>query len=172
MGTRVYTLDEKYGAVATFYLTGEWKETSRQTGIPEATIRNWSKSEWWNEMLERVISDVSARLRSKGTRIVDLATDAIVDRLTNGDEVVGKKGELLRRKVSLKDALWASLTWFDKTRAINEMGNRFGKQNLNATELMKEMVEIARRNKAVKDEVINDLPDGLPGSPQSDAGAV
>lgn len=168
MTTRNYSLEDKYACVATFYLTGEWKETSRQTGIPEATIRGWSKTEWWADILEKVIADVSARLRSKGTRIVDMATDAVLERLENGDEVLDKRGAVIRRKVSLKDALWASLTWFDKTKVINEMGNRFGKQSLNAQELMNEMVSIAQKSKAVKEEAIAELPSLSAPTPPSE----
>lgn len=106
-------------------------------------------------MLEKAIRDTSAELRAVGMKIVKKATEAVLDRLENGDEVTDRNGNKFRRKVALKDALLASLTWFDKNRIINDQSSRFTDNRVNPKELIKQMVEIGKR---VKDGTLADLP--------------
>ncbi len=150
-----YSDEEKYKAVVAYYIGGSYAEASRTTGIPTGTLEGWGKSAWWDGMLEKVIQDTSFKLRSAGNKIVDLATAAVIDRLQNGDEVIDKYGNFLRRKVSLKDALLASLTWFDKTRIINDKTMKFVNNKTTVKELMSEMVAIADKNR-------REAADGLP----------
>lgn len=138
-----------------YLLSGTYAQASRDTGIPSETIRSWAQTDWWEEMLEKAIRDTSAELRAVGMKIVKKATEAVLDRLENGDEVTDRNGNKFRRKVALKDALLASLTWFDKNRIINDQSSRFTDNRVNPKELIKQMVEIGKR---VKDGTLADLP--------------
>ena len=111
---REYTLSEKYEAVVAYMMYGTYSGAGKALGFPPDTIRDWAKTEWWEDMMQRAISDVNAALRATGLKIVNKATEAILNRLDNGDEVSDRNGNMMRRKVSLKDALLASLTWFDE----------------------------------------------------------
>jgi hypothetical protein len=134
---------------------GTFAEAGRQTGLSSRTIQGWSKEDWFEEMMQQAIRDTSSELRAVGMQIVRKATAAVLDRLENGDEISDKHGKLIRRKVAMKDALLASLTWFDKNRIINEQSLKYSDQKVDPKALIKEMMAIGRR---VKDGTLADLP--------------
>jgi hypothetical protein len=139
-------------------MTGTYMGVERETGIHHDTVRDWAKTDWWNELMEKAIADVSASLRSTGLKIVNEATKAVLDRLELGDEAFDKKGNIVRRKVPLRDALLASLTWFDKMRIINDQTLNFSKQTVNVKDLIKEMVKVGDAAKKGNLEALASLP--------------
>lgn len=154
-----YNLEDKYRAAVAYLMIGTVNGAAKEVGIPQRTLQDWSKTDWWEEMLQKAIGDVNSQLRATGLRIVAEATKAVLDRLEHGDEVSDKKGALIRRKVPLRDALLASLTWFDKTRIINEQALNHSNQRVEPKDLLKQMQEIGKAMKEQKLEQLSDLPE-------------
>lgn len=125
---RSYNEDDKFSACVAYYYHGTYAEAARQTGIEYETIRYWARQDWWKELTEKVKVEVSATYRARAHKIIDLATSVVIDRLENGDPYIDKAGVEQRKKVILKDALLASLTWFDKHRIINDDKDKDGKE--------------------------------------------
>jgi transposase-like protein len=107
---------DKSRAVAAYVGTGSFTKSAAITGIPENTLRAWAKQEWWAEESLRANKGDSDELKSTFTRIAKKATEELEERLTNGDEVLGKDGALVRKKISGKELTIIAAVSADKRR--------------------------------------------------------
>jgi hypothetical protein len=114
--TTKYTLDEKL-QVCNHYVVegGNSKSASRATGVPNATIRTWTGTEWWAEMVLDIRKRHQDRLDGKFTAIITRGMKKLQDRLDNGDEVMfAKTGEMVKKQMSGKDLVYALEKMIDK----------------------------------------------------------
>ncbi len=70
-------------------------------------------------MMEEVVKEMRAKIRGRGHELIDLSIAAVKDRLENGDVILDKRNNQVRKPVALRDALLVSLAWFDKTMRID-----------------------------------------------------
>lgn len=92
--------------VCNYYVVkgGNSISASKHTGVPAQTIRTWTKTAWWEEMVREIRKRHQDRLDGKFTAIIDRLHEQLVDRIANGDEVYDlKRGEMVRRAMSGKD---------------------------------------------------------------------
>lgn len=107
---------DKDRGVAAYVSTGSFSKASNITGIPETTLRYWSKQDWWGEAVLRVDKADSDELKSTFTRIAKKATAELEDRLEHGDEIVTKDGEIVNKKISGKELAIIAAVSADKRR--------------------------------------------------------
>ena len=169
--SRSWTEDEKYKAVVLYYLHHNFKEVERQSGIPYTTLLSWRDQAWWQDMMADVIKEMRAKVRGRGHELIDLAIAAVKDRLQNGDVVIDKHNNQVRKPVALKDALLTSLTWLDKTMKIDAEEGYVKENPAMLKDILKDLegigktltakgVEVkAETVKDVKIELIEGLPD-------------
>ena len=111
--------DSKKLEVAGVYaVTGHIGRTSELTGIPEKTLRDWREKEWFQSLLLKIRKENDEVIDAKTTKIVDQALDAIVDRIENGDFVVLKTGEIIRKPVGVRDLALVSAITIDKRQLL------------------------------------------------------
>ncbi len=113
---RSYTEEEKRSAVAAYVVHGTFLGASKQCGIPYTTIQGWKKDKpaWWEKIAAEVWEQEEEKIRSKYGLIVDEGTDALLDRIRNGDTRVNNKGELYKVPVSGRDMTIMVGTFQDK----------------------------------------------------------
>lgn len=133
-------------AATVFCLTGLLTKTSEVLGISTAALGKWTEREEWINTVTRIQRQHSYELDHKLSNIINLAYDSVVDRLVNGDEVVTKEGEKVRKKMSGRDAAWIGSVLFDKRQigrklptAISEAVNADEKLN----QIAQKMAEMA-----------------------------
>ncbi len=100
-----YTYDEKLN-VCNYYVVegGNSIKAAKRTGIPAQTIRGWTQTDWWNEMVGEIRRRHQDRLDGKFTWIIDKLHTALLDRVDNGDEIFDtKRGVMVKRAMSGKD---------------------------------------------------------------------
>ena len=100
-----YTLAEKMQA-CNYYVVkgGNSISASKHTGIPAQTIRTWTKTQWWAEMVQEIRKRHQDRLDGKFTAVIDKLYDELIDRIDNGDEIWdSKSGQIIHRAMSGKD---------------------------------------------------------------------
>lgn len=114
-----FTEEDKYKAACLYYLYHNFRQVERETGIAWSTVRYWSQQGWWLDMMENIVKENRAKIRSRGNELIDLSMEAVKDRLKNGDYVFDKRNQLTRKPVALRDALLASLSWMDKVTRID-----------------------------------------------------
>lgn len=114
-----FTEKEKINACCVFAVTGNSRRTAEITKIPEATIRTWKTTEWWNEVHSRIINEQDQELDVKLTKLVDKAVDAVNDRLEHGDYVYNpREDKLVRKPVNAKDLAIVTAITVDKRQLL------------------------------------------------------
>lgn len=111
--------DEKRIEVVSLYACiGNPVDISSLTGVPVATIRGWRREGWFVDLLEEIRDENNEKLDSKFTEIVQKTQDLVLDRLENGDFVLTKTGELVRKPVSVRDLALVGAITVDKRQII------------------------------------------------------
>lgn len=96
--------DEKRVEVATLYAaTGNAEAVGELTDVPKTTIRRWTREEWFQTLLDDIRTENDQLLDAKQTQIVQNAMDQLGDRVENGDHVVLRDGQIIRKPVGAKD---------------------------------------------------------------------
>ena len=111
--------DEKRIEVVSLYACiGNPNDISSLTGVPVGTIQTWRRESWFRELLEEIRDENNEKLDAKFTQIVEKAQDLIQDRLENGDFVVTKLGELIRKPINARDLALVGAITVDKRQII------------------------------------------------------
>jgi len=114
-----FTDEEKLNAVCVYAVSGNARRTAELTSIPEATIRGWKQTQWWNEIMSRVHDEQDEELNSKLTNLVDKAVEAVNDRIDHGDYLYDlKRGQLVRVPVKAKDLTVVTAIAIDKRELL------------------------------------------------------
>ena len=83
--------------------------------IPDSTIRWWAtQASWWPELMKVLRKEKDEELDAMQTEIIHKAGEELVDRLTKGDEVITKDGDVVHKAVSARDLAIIHGTLYDK----------------------------------------------------------
>lgn len=100
-----WTWEKKYAVVAIFSECGSLRETAEKAGVNAATIENWRKLPWWENMLREIRETYDAKLDNKLSKLIGKVLGTVEDRLDNGDQVLNQRtGKLEARPISARDA--------------------------------------------------------------------
>ena len=99
----VRDLDDRLNSALAWLITGNTVEAAKICGVPDRTIRDWMTKDWWEAILQEARATKQKELDAVWTRIIHKAAEAINDRLTEGDPVLTKMGEIRRIPVKAKD---------------------------------------------------------------------
>ena len=114
-----YTAEEKLAAVLAYVMTGSVRGVIRLTGFKQQVISDWkNNSSWWPDAYAKVKHDKQEEIDGALTSIVHASSGAIMDRILNGDEVIDKNGDVVRRALSGKDVAWIFGVTFDKRQLL------------------------------------------------------
>lgn len=114
-----YSEKEKLNAVCVFAMCGNSRRTAEITKIPEATIRSWKTTEWWNEINHRIVLEQDEELASNLTKTMDKALEQINDRLENGNYVYNAKlDKLVRKPADAKELAAVTAISLDKRQLL------------------------------------------------------
>jgi hypothetical protein len=84
--------------------------------LAHTTILSWTKTEWWHEQQGDLEEEYERKVRGKMNSIIELAANETLDRLQNGDAVLGKDGEIKRVPVRARDSMVIAGVAIDKRR--------------------------------------------------------
>lgn len=104
---------------ATLYAaTGSVIKVADISGISVYTVREWRKQDWFQKLLNEVRNENDEKIDAKFTEIVDKALDLIIDRLKDGDYVLTKEGDLVRKPVGVRDLALTAAINIDKRQLL------------------------------------------------------
>lgn len=105
--TQSLPLEEKRSRAVELYLAwGSYYKVERALGVAKNTVRNWSKTPWWEDLLKEKRLEQQTALDNKISHIVDKSLEIVEDRLINGEQVLNNKtGQLVTKPVALRDAV-------------------------------------------------------------------
>jgi hypothetical protein len=159
-----FTKDQKVYACIVHTCTGSLSRTGSITQINPSTIANWRNKSWWavvSNQIQKIRNDV---LEAKLTEIIEEATDQMLDRIRNGDEVYNHlNGEVKRIPVKFKDLADSGLkTALEKRSEIRntEGGGNTRKDVLSHLKKLGEAfetiaLEIKRDERTIEAEIIS-----------------
>jgi len=135
-----YGLEDKYRAATAYVTTGSYASSSRQTKIPESTIRSWAQDDEFQAMCREMRAEFGDEIKVGMAHVVRDGIEQIRDRVRNGDFIQDKDGNLKRKPMTGRDLTIATGTMFDKLRISEGLPTQIVKQenrvNIDARKLM------------------------------------
>lgn len=125
----LHSNEDKSRGVAAYVATGSFTKAATLTGIAETTLRYWAKQDWFAEEAKRVDRQDTEELKAVFTRISKRASSELEDRLENGDEVITKDGEILKKKIPGKELAIIAAVAADKRKMQMEVPQTIAIQN-------------------------------------------
>jgi len=117
-----YTDDIRRAGIGIYVVTGTCTATAKQLNIPDRTVQDWSKKEWWLNTIAVVRAEKQDELDAQITGYIEKAFKSVDDRLTNGDPYINSKtGEIGLKPVSCRDSAMVGGIMYDKRALIRNM---------------------------------------------------
>jgi len=145
-----YPIEDRIYACIVYTVTGSMSKTERITNIPISSISYWRNKPWFLKVQDQVRKIRNDFLEAQLTQITEQATDAILDRLENGDEIYDMKmGDKVRIRVKASDATTALKTALEKRE---ELGGRevAGKERSSIVDHLKRLADAFEEVSRVK----------------------
>jgi hypothetical protein len=137
-------ITDRLQAALAWLITGEDTSASELCGIPRETIRDWRSDSSWEEFMHQARKIRQAELEAKFTRIIHKAVDEVAERLEEGDVVVSKTGEPVRKKVSARDAAWIYAVTTDKRAVMRGEASSISKRTTDKDSLKDKKAELEK----------------------------
>lgn len=134
-----WSVQERLKAAMAYLITGNSLDASKVCGIPDKTIRDWTRETWWSDFIAEARKEKNDELDAAFTSILAKTVGEIKDRVENGDEVIQKDGSKARRKVSARDATLVAAVLVDKRAILRGEPTRISK-TVNEKDRLKELV--------------------------------
>ena len=110
-----YTAEEKLQAVTAYVMTGSIRGAVRLTGLKQQLISDWkNNSSWWPDAYALTKKKKQEEADGVMTTIIHAAANETLDRILNGDEVLDKNGNIVRRKMGGKELATTMAITYDK----------------------------------------------------------
>ena len=87
-----FSVDDRLRVAMLYVAEGNMAEVSRKTGIEYTTLRDWKQTEWWPLAIAECRKRKQDELDGNLTQTIHIAIGEVLDRIQNGDSVVGKTG--------------------------------------------------------------------------------
>ena len=139
-----YTNEQRINAAYLFLLLGNLNKVSNETNIPQKTLWDWSKTEWWQHLTTKLRIEKQDEIDSTLTRVTDRAMQAIENKLENEDDY------------SIVEAAKVYGIMFDKQRLLRNQPTSISSNVSNdALKALKAQFE-ALAGKTIEGETISD----------------
>ena len=163
---RIKTAD-KFTAIAAYMVYGSAMKAERYVGYKEDrkpiishnTIRQWKHSApWWSDVTKAIMKAQSEEFDQTSTYIIQRAQEETIERLDNGDEAFDKAGNIVRKKISGKDAQVIAAMAFDKRALSRGQATNITEQkshNGRLRDIEKTLRAFGMESKLIEGEVID-----------------
>ena len=156
-----YTAEQKLQAVTAYVMTGTILGASRLTGLSKQLISEWkNRAMWWDDAYHYCKKQKQEEADGIMTSIIHLAAEETLDRIVNGDEVINKDGDVVRRKMGGKELATTMAITFDKRALLRgEPTSRTERVDTNQVmeELKEQFADMAKN--ALDSSVVKVLPE-------------
>jgi len=133
--------DEKRIEVVTLWACiGSAQKCAELSKVPVGTVKAWSRTPWFKELLEEIRHENNEKLDAKFTLIAEQTQDLILDRLEHGDYVILKDGTQTRKPINAKDLALVSAITIDKRQIIRNKPTSIS-QNVSSGEVSEDKLQ-------------------------------
>ena len=116
-----YTDEQRISAAVIYAAKGTYSAVIREKNIPKSTLSNWSKTDWWVEVIAEVRTEKRGEHRAMYSQIVDKAQRITLEKLPDASAA---QANLIAcqatDKVKLHDGMPTSITGNIDNRALAE----------------------------------------------------
>jgi len=153
-----YDTTVKHAFICNYVVTGNAEKVCRDMSIPKTTGHEWLKSEWGESLLEQIRTEQCAELDAMHTKIIIDANLQVMDRIENGDYLLDKANELIRKPMDGKSLATVAAITFDKRQISRNMPTSISTSVDNAalTKLQEQFQALSKQSKVIEGEVIED----------------
>lgn len=130
---------QKLEAVQSWLVLGNLSLVGRILGIPRITLATWKASAWWKEAVDDIKLQEKIELSNKMKKIVEAAHLVVEDRLVNGDAVVTKTGQIIRKPVNMRDAHRVAVDLQNQRDAVEKASKDPGMEDEQSTDKLEQL---------------------------------
>ena len=116
-----YSNEDRREAASHYVVHGVMTKVANLTNIPERTLSDWKKQEWWQALTTEIRLEKSDQIDASITNILEASTKQLTDRIHNGDEVLNKDGDIIRLAMKGRDLAKVFGITFDKRQIIRNL---------------------------------------------------
>lgn len=149
-----YDKEDKEAAAAAFILHGTIREAAKALDFPEQTVYAWTRKAWWPKLVDTMRMRHQEFIEARMSHTLELVSDALVDRLENGDYVYNStKDKVVRIPIKAKEMANILATVHDKLRVMrNQPTDLKATAVLNLSDLTQDFVKLAREYRVKEDK--------------------
>lgn len=165
-----YDNETRQRAVVEYLVLGNIQRVSDSLNIPRQTLSGWTKSEWWQSMLSEIRQEKQEEIDNGIQKALETALEGVQDRIENGDSVIGKEGDLIRKPMSGRDMTTSFGILFDKQRIIRNLPTSIsGSADSDKLAKLQAQFEALANEKTVDGSVVSEQHpgDAGPDTPQA-----
>lgn len=118
---REYSDEDRWKAVAAYISTASIAKASELVGMPYDTLRYWSKQDWFADIAGKIKKEKEALYLANTDEIIRLGFGVVIERLKNGDTILGKSGKVVNKPVGARDAALITSIFIDKNRVMSNL---------------------------------------------------
>jgi len=146
-----YSDEERRRAVVEYCSAGNITKVASNIGIPRTTLNDWTKSDWWDDLVVEVRHEINDRILANNLEIATKAGERVLDSLENGDEKLvwdRNKNEYVKIlvKPTGKDASVMGGISQDKARVQLNLPTSITGKALSIDDMAKEFNKLANLN--------------------------
>jgi len=90
-----YSDEDRRRVVIEYHIHGTQTKVSKITGIPQTTIADWLKTEWFEDLSKTLHEQTEKKIFAKNQKIIDASQDELLDRVLNGDSKLLKTKKVI-----------------------------------------------------------------------------
>ncbi len=92
-----YSDEDRRRVAIEYHIHGTQTKVAKITGIPQTTISDWIKTEWFEVQSQAMEAQAEKLILAKNQKIIDASQDELLDRVENGDPKLVKTKKVIKR---------------------------------------------------------------------------
>ena len=156
-----YTKEQKNEFIANYLVLGNVSMTAEMMNIPDSTGRGWVNSDWGVSLLDELRDIKSDELDATYSNIIHATQSQVIDRITDGDYILDKQNDLIRKPINGKDLAMIGAITFDKRQISRNLPTSINTSMDNAalTKLQQQFQALSKQSKVVEGDTFDNEPD-------------
>ena len=137
-GRSKYTDEDRTQAAIHYAVSGSFAKIEQDLGIPDSTVAEWVKADWWDDIISTVRAAKADEHRATYSQIVDLAQN--------------KALELIPKMTDAKAALIIAATATDKVRLADNLPTTIRGDSESMKDLAAKFALLSQEHQVIKQD--------------------
>lgn len=148
-----YSDIQKREAIGVYLVHGNIQKVSKIVNIPDRTLYDWSKKEWWLELVAEMREENKEELDAMFSKGITDAVGKLSDRINYGDAYVTKDGDVALKPMTGRDLATVTGIIFDKRQLLRNQATSIKAESTDSR--LNSLAEKVRELQAGSNKVIS-----------------